>query len=112
MPKPAKRTYSRYAREAAKLLGLMIHNARVERGQTLAEVAERAGVSRGLAHRVEKGDMGCSIGVMFEIAALVGVRLFDADLSMLTMHGSMEHDKLALLPKSVHQSRKAVMDEF
>ena len=44
MAKPAHRSYSRYAREAAKLLGLMIHNARVERELTVADVAERAGV--------------------------------------------------------------------
>jgi DNA-binding XRE family transcriptional regulator len=71
MPKPATRTHSRHAREAAEMLGLMIRNARVERGQTATEIAERAGVSRGLVHRVERGDMGCSIGAVFEIAAIV-----------------------------------------
>ncbi|MYH58781.1 MAG: transcriptional regulator, partial [Boseongicola sp. SB0675_bin_26] len=53
MAKPAHRSYSRYAREAAELLGLMIHNARIERNSTVADVAERAGISRGLVHRVE-----------------------------------------------------------
>jgi transcriptional regulator with XRE-family HTH domain len=112
MPKPSSRIYSRHAREAATLLGLMIHNARVERGQTIAEVAERAGVTRGLASRVEKGDMGCSIGVVFEVAQIVGVRLFDAEPETLTSHLALARDKLALLPKAVRQVRKAVKDDF
>ena len=75
MAKPAHRSYSRYAREAAELLGLMIRNARIERGNTVADVAERAGISRGLVHRIEKGEMGSSIGATFEVAAIVGLRL-------------------------------------
>ena len=38
---------------------------------------------RDLAHRIEKGDPGCAIGAVFEVAAIVGVRLFDADQSTL-----------------------------
>ena len=79
MAKPAHRSYSRYAREAAELLGLMIRSARIERGITVADVAERAGISRGLVHRIEKGEMGSSIGAAFEVAAIVGLRLFEAE---------------------------------
>ena len=70
MPKPVIRSYSRYAREATELLGQIIRTARTERALTVADVAERAGTSRGLVHRIEKGDMGCSIGAAFEIAAM------------------------------------------
>ena len=112
MSKPPTRSYSRYGREAAELLGHMIHNARVERGLTISELAERAGISRGLVHRIEKGDMGCSIGAVFEVAAIVGVRLFDADPTTLTRHLAMEREKLSLLPKAVRQSSKAAKDDF
>ncbi len=112
MAKPAHRSYSRYAREAANLLGLLIHNARVERKLTVADVAERAGVSRGLVHRIEKGDMGCSIGAAFELAAIVGLRLFEAEPTTLTRHLSMARDKLTLLPKAVRTGTKRVKDEF
>ena len=112
MAKPVSRSYSRYAREAAELLGLMIHNARVEHEMTIAQVAERAGVSRGLVHRVESGDMGCAIGAVFELAAIVGLRLFDADATTLSTHLSMARDKLTLLPKAVRPSTKGVRDEF
>ena len=112
MAKPAHRSYSRYAREAAELLGLMIHNARIEQNSTVADVAERAGISRGLVHRIEKGEMGCSIGVVFEVAAIVGLRLFKAEPTTLTRYLSMERDKLTLLPQSVRTGRTKVKDDF
>lgn len=112
MSKPATRSYSRYGQEAAELLGHLIRSARIERKMTITEVAERAGISRGLVHRIESGDMGCSIGATFEVAAIVGVRLFDAEPTALTRHLGMVRDKLTLLPKAVRQSRKAVKDDF
>ena len=112
MAKPANKSYSRYAREAAELLGLMIHNARIERTLTVTDVAERAGVSRGLIHRIEKGEMGCSIGATFEVAAILGLRLFEADATTLSRHLSMARDRLTLLPKAVRPAAKEVKDEF
>ncbi len=112
MVKPAHRNYSRYARQAAELLGLMIHNARIERGITVADVAERAGLSRGLVHRIEKGEMGSSIGAAFEVAVIVGLRLFEAEPTTLTRHLSMERDKLSLLPQSARTGTTKVKDDF
>lgn len=112
MAKPASRSYSRYARESAELLGLMIRSARIERELTVADVAERAGISRGLVHRIEKGELGCSIGATFELAAIVGLRLFEAEPTTLTRHLSMTRDKLTLLPKAVRPTAKGVKDEF
>ncbi|MEP2827769.1 helix-turn-helix transcriptional regulator [Parvibaculum sp.] len=112
MAKPATRSYSRYAREAAELLGLTIRNARIERGLTVAEVAERADISRGLVQRIEKGEPGSSIGAAFELAAIVGVRLFEAEPAMLTRHLAMTRDKLTLLPKAVRTGAKGVKDDF
>ena len=112
MAKPAHRSYSRYAREATKLLGLMIRNARIERDITLADIAERAGISRGLVHRIEKGEMGSSIGAAFEVATIVGLRLFEAEPTTLTHHLSTERDKLALLPQSVRTGTTKVKDDF
>ncbi len=48
MPKQATRTYSRITRYAATLLGKQIRIARKERKMTAQELAERAGISRGL----------------------------------------------------------------
>ncbi len=111
MAKSVTRTYSRYTREATKLIGQMIRLGRVERKITVQDLADRAGISRGMLQRIEKGDLKCEIGVVFELAALVGVKLFDADASLLAGHISRTEDKLALLPKQVRKP-KAVDDEF
>lgn len=111
MPKSVTRTYSRYTQQAIKLLGQLIRLRRIERKLSAQELAERAGVSRGLLQRIEKGDPKCEIGVAFELAALVDVRLFDSDLPSLGGHIKQVEDKLVLLPKHVRKTR-AVEDEF
>jgi DNA-binding XRE family transcriptional regulator len=111
MAKPI-RAYSRYGRDAALLLGQLIRLARIGRKLTHEQLAERAGVSRGLLHRIEKGDPGCAIGAVFEVAAIVGVRLFDADQSALATGIAANTATLALLPQSIRTSGKPVKDDF
>ncbi len=112
MPKSITRTYSRYSRDATALLGGLIRAARKERRLTSQEVADRAGISRGLLQRIEKGDLKCEIGAVFEAATIVGVKLFDADETTLSKHLSQTKEKLALLPKSVRKKSKPVRDDF
>lgn len=112
MAKPIKRAYSRYTSEASLLLGSLIRAARKERKLTGLALAERAGISRGLLQRIEKGDLKCEIGAVFEVATIVGVKLFDADQTTLTKHLRQTEDKLALLPKSIRKKAKAVRDDF
>ena len=112
MVKSITRTYSRYSRDALTLLGGLIRTARIERKLTTQEVADRASISRGLLQRIEKGDLKCEIGAVFEVAAIVGVKLFDADQISLTKHMRQTEDRLALLPKSVRKKTKAVDDDF
>ena len=109
MAKPAHRSY---AREAAELLGLMFHNARIERNSAVADVAERTGISRGLVQSTEKGEVGSSIGTAFEVAAIVGLRLCEAEPATQTRHLLLERDRLALLPKSVRTGTAKVKDDF
>jgi transcriptional regulator with XRE-family HTH domain len=71
-----ERSYSRLTQEAVTLLGLHIQRARKQRRQTEADLAERAGISRSTLQKIEKGDLNIAIGFAFELAALVGVRLF------------------------------------
>ena len=112
MAKPKTRPYSRYGLQAAELLGLLIHDARTARGLTVAEVAQRADISRGLVQRIESGEMGCSIGAVFEVAAIVGVPLFEPQPSTLTRHLETARSKLILLPKRVRKSTTVVKDDF
>jgi transcriptional regulator with XRE-family HTH domain len=110
--KPAVRSYSRYARDAARLLGQEIRVARLEKGITIEELAARAGLSRGLVHRIEQGDLGCSIGAVFETAAILGIRLFDADLPSLAAHVSANNAILTLLPQAARAFTTPVKDDF
>ncbi|HFD12328.1 MAG TPA: XRE family transcriptional regulator [Crenotrichaceae bacterium] len=112
MSKVSKRTYSRYSLEAITLLGKLIRVARKERKMTAQEVADRAGISRGLLQRIEKGDPKCELGAAFEVATIVGVKLFDTEATTLSKHIRQTEDKLALLPKSVRKKVKIADDDF
>jgi transcriptional regulator with XRE-family HTH domain len=112
MPKSIVRTYSRYSRDAAALLGSLIREARHARKLTAQELANRAGISRGLLQRIEKGNLKCEIGAVFEVATIVGVKLFDVDESTMTKYLRQTKEKLILLPKSVRKKSKVVRDDF
>ena len=112
MPKSITRTYSLYNREATALLGALIREARNARKLTAQELADRAGISRGLLQRIEKGNLKCEIGAVFEVATIVGVKLFDANENTLTKYLRQTKEKLTLLPKSVRRKSKRVSDDF
>lgn len=107
-----KRTYSRYTLEGLALLGRMIRLGRIQRRLTAQELAERVGVSRSTLQRIEKGDPRVEIGLMFEAATLVGVKLFDADEQGMTALSDRTDDRIAVLPKHVHRAGKQVVDDF
>lgn len=106
------RTYSRYGREAVTVLGQLIRINRLERKLSVAELAERVGVSRDMMRRIEAGDPRCAIGVAFEAASIVGVTLFEEDRHDLTIRLMEQDEKLRLLPKAIHKARNAVKDDF
>ena len=104
--------YSRYSAEAVQLMSSLIKVARKERKLTTQNIADRAGISRGLVQRIEKGDMKCSIGAVFEVAAILGIKLFDADETSLSKHIRQNEDKLALMPKSIRKKTRVINDDF
>ncbi len=106
------RTLSPPARLALGILGKLIRAGRIERKMTTAELAERAGISRDMLYRVEKGDPRCEIGVVFELAVIVGVTLFEPDVSGLRGLDRQVSDRLSLLPKSIRKPDEEVHDDF
>ncbi|MFQ3235669.1 MAG: transcriptional regulator with XRE-family HTH domain [Paraglaciecola sp.] len=114
MPRSVPRSYSRYTEDAISLFSGLIRAARLERKFSAQEVAERAGISRSMLQRIEKGDLKCEIGAVFEAATIVGVNLFNAEPSSLTMarHIKQTEEKLALLPKKARKKIKVVDDDF
>jgi len=110
MTKP--RTYSKTAQEAVILLGEQIKLGRKQRKWTEHNLAERAGISRATLQKIESGSMSAAVGIVFEVAALVGVNLFEQDKLPLSKHIEQTRDKIALLPKRIQVKTRAVDDEF
>ena len=106
------RTYSPYAVEAAQLLGAQIRLARRERRWSQQELADRAGITRETASKVERGDLSVGLGTAFEVAALTGVPLFHEDRSRLTIDLGRTHERSALLPQRVRTRKVDVKDDF
>lgn len=106
------RVYSKYAKEAAFLLGQQIRLERKKRQWSEQNLAERAGISRATLQKIEAGEMSPSIGLVFEVAALVGVPLFEQESRVLATSIELAQSKIALLPKRIRTKTKAVDDDF
>jgi transcriptional regulator with XRE-family HTH domain len=112
MPKSIIRSYSHYNRDAVALLGKLIRSVRKERKLTVQEVADRSAISRGLLQRIEKGDLKCEIGAVFEVATLLGIQLFHADSATLHKYIRQIDEKLTLLPRSIRKIKREVDNDF
>ena len=108
-----ERAYSRYTKDAVVLLGKHIQLARKARKITERDFADRVGISRTTLQKIEKGDLKCELGIVFEAATLAGVKLFDVDQNN-SFNTKLEsvNDKLALLPKSIRKQHEDVDDAF
>lgn len=112
MAKAAARTYSRYTLQALALMGALLRAARIKKRMSARGLAERAGISRDMLYRIERGDPRCEIGVVFELAAILGVSLFEPDLERLQARAREVQDRLTLLPKAVRAPKAEVKDDF
>jgi transcriptional regulator with XRE-family HTH domain len=107
-----QRAYSKYAKEAVFLLGQHIKLGRKNRKWSEQNLAARAGISRATLQKIEAGEMSPSIGLVFEVATLVGVPLFEQDSRALATSIELTQSKIALLPKRIRNKTKAVDDDF
>ena len=76
MASPVNRTYLRQTQDAAELLGKLIRLGRKERKMTEEDLSGQAWISRRTLQKIERGDLKCEIGLVFEVANIVGVKLF------------------------------------
>ena len=104
--------YSPQTLDAARVLGLRIAEGRRSRRWTQAELCERAGVSAATLRNAERGAPTVAVGVMFELATLVGVNLFGIPPGQLPRLAARERDRLALLPAHVYPRHVGADDEF
>lgn len=101
-------SYSARTLDVARVLGLEIARARRARRWSQAALAERAGVSINTLRSVERGSPTVAIGIVFELASLLGIDLLGAAPADLPGLVSRGQDRLALLPSRV---RSRVSDE-
>ena len=90
----------------------MIKLARTERGFSQHNLAERLNVSRYLVMAIEKGSPKVAIGVVFEAAAILGIRLLAEDEPTLQKLGSTITSFNAVLPKRVRLKNEPIDDNF
>lgn len=96
--------------EAIDTLASSIRAARIRRGWTVRQLAERIGVSHATVTAIEAGKPSVAIGTVFEAATLVGVPLFSTSESERRTHRALKRAELALLPATVRE--RPVDDEF
>ncbi len=107
-----QRTYSKHAQQAVTLLGVQIKLGRKQRRWSENNLAERAGISRATLQKIESGEMSCTIGLVFEVATLVGVNLFEQDKLPLSRNIGQTRDMIAVLPKRIKVKTKIAYDDF
>ncbi len=117
MGRQTPRPYSRYTSEAVKVLGMQIKAARLEKGWSESELAERAGVSRTFVRAVESGKPQSEIGSAFEMAFLVGLPLFDPqgdkpDPARMNALSAQSVRLLSALPKRAAKPKLELNDDF
>jgi DNA-binding XRE family transcriptional regulator len=81
---------------------------------TAQDLAARAGISRTTLLKIEKGDLKTEIGLVFEVAAIAGVPLFDPEPAALPSHRARLDSLLTLLPQRIRPTAEdtQVDDDF
>lgn len=100
------------ATAATQVLGGLVAQRRRERGWTAARLAAAIGVSPRTVANIEEGKPTVAIGVVFEAAAVLGIRLFEADRAELQRLLREGRDRLALLPQRVRPTEEPAHDDF
>lgn len=111
VPAMSIRTYSPVTQDALQVMGGLIRLYRSERGLSVQNLANRLGVSRGLVQRIEAGNPKCEIGVVFEMAALLGIQLFSPTTPLADLADHIGA-KIAVLPKAIHSRAPEVNNDF
>ncbi|MEN0058768.1 MAG: helix-turn-helix transcriptional regulator [Bdellovibrio sp.] len=102
-----KRSYLKQSKEAVLLLGQQIKLERKQKKMSEFDLADRSGIARSTLQRIEKGDPSVEVGIVFNVAVIVGIQLFDVENNYTSLL-SQTQDKLKLLPKRI---RKNLTDE-
>lgn len=99
------------AKEALKILGSNIRIARKRRQWTIADLAEKMGVSSPTVMALEKGEPTVSLAVLVSALWTLGL---EKELTMLSQPNDEEGIKLmtARLPQKVKISKRNLNNDF
>ena len=110
-----KRVYSPYSSQAVLLLASHIRANRITKKITEKSLTDRMGIAKQTYQKIEKGNLKVEIGLYFEAAAILGVKLFNIEIddSIQMKHEQrLVEDRLSLLPKRVRDISNEVKDDF
>lgn len=95
-----------------KTLAQLIKAARLERGMSQVELAERIGVSRQTVIAIEKADTKVAIGAVLEAAVVLGIPLLAEDSEGLVKLAGTVAGLTALLPARSKRKKVILDDNF
>lgn len=104
-------SFSPRALDAVRILGLEVARARRARRWTQHDLAERAGISESTLRSVERGSPTTAIGIVFEVASLLGIDLLSADPRDLPTMVARSQDRVDLLPSRVRRRGSDEVDD-
>lgn len=107
-----KASLSTLTKIALRTLGSLIKCARLERRMSQKDLAQRLNRSRYTVMGIEKGDPYVAIGVVFEAAAIVGVRLLEEDKYAMQKLANTVSNLAAVLPKRSKHLKENINDDF
>ncbi|WP_027855298.1 helix-turn-helix domain-containing protein [Marinobacterium litorale] len=108
------RNYSNTTRLIIQQLGYEIQSARKQRQMTTEELSERAGIGRKTLYRIEQGDPRVEIGLVLEVALLVGLSPLASRYEQSSGGYATSRDafKTPSIKRAINKTRKAVKDDF
>lgn len=111
------RNYSNTTRLMIQQLGHDIQSARKQRQMTAEDLSDRAGIGRKTLYRIEQGDPRVEIGLVLEVAILVGLSPLTSGYEQPSRGYATPRNEVATFKKASIKSaknklHKAVKDDF
>lgn len=114
-PKAANITERAYMQSTvlmARLMGCRVRIARLKRGWSEVELAERARISRATLQKLERGHPAVAVGLAFEACSVLGISFTGGPISETRDLIQRAELELAALPKRIRARSDTPDDNF